>query len=42
MWLAGTIGLSVGLGFWQIAIFATVLALVGLGLLQIAQTKIQK
>jgi putative Mg2+ transporter-C (MgtC) family protein len=34
MWLAGAIGLAVGLGFWQIASFATLLALVVLGLLQ--------
>lgn len=33
MWLAGTIGLATGLGFWQIAAFATLLALVVLGLL---------
>lgn len=34
MWLAGAIGLAVGLGFWQIASFATLLALVVLSLLQ--------
>jgi putative Mg2+ transporter-C (MgtC) family protein len=34
MWLAGAIGLAVGLGFWQIASFATLLATVVLGLLQ--------
>ena len=34
MWLAGAIGLAVGLGFWQIAAFATFLALVVLGLLE--------
>ena len=38
MWMAGTIGLAVGLGFWQIALLATVLALIVLGLLQIVQT----
>jgi|SRR6185312_122451 len=38
MWLAGSIGLAVGLGFWQIALLATVLALVVLGLLQMLQT----
>lgn len=37
MWLAGAIGLAVGLGFWQIAALATVLALVVLGLLQLVQ-----
>ena len=34
MWLAGAIGLAVGLGFWQIALVATVLAIIVLGLLQ--------
>lgn len=33
MWLAGAIGLSAGLGFWTIAAFATVVALVVLHLL---------
>ena len=33
MWLAGAIGLAIGLGFWQIALLATVLAIVVLGLL---------
>lgn len=42
MWLAGTIGLAVGLGFWQIALLATALALIVLSLLQIVQTKNQK
>ncbi|MET3791308.1 putative Mg2+ transporter-C (MgtC) family protein [Aquamicrobium terrae] len=37
MWLAGAIGLAVGLGFWQIASFATLLAVIVLGLLHIAQ-----
>jgi len=37
MWLAGAIGLAVGLGFWQIAVLATVLALIVLGLLQLVQ-----
>ncbi len=35
MWLAGAIGISCGLGFWQIALFATVLALVVLSVLQV-------
>lgn len=39
MWLAGAIGLAVGLGFWQIAVLATILAIVVLGLLQIVQPK---
>lgn len=33
MWLAGAIGLAVGLGYWQIALVATLLAVVVLGLL---------
>ncbi|WP_444848973.1 MgtC/SapB family protein [Mesorhizobium sp. LSJC265A00] len=37
MWLAGAIGLAVGLGFWQIAALATLLALVVLGHLQLVQ-----
>jgi len=38
MWLAGAIGLAVGLGFWQIALLATVLALIVLGLLQMLRS----
>ena len=34
MWLAGAIGLAVGLGFWQIAAVATLLAVIVLGMLQ--------
>lgn len=37
MWLAGAIGLAVGLGFWQIALLATVLAVIVLSLLQLVQ-----
>lgn len=33
MWLAGAIGLAIGLGFWQIAALVTLLAIVVLGLL---------
>jgi putative Mg2+ transporter-C (MgtC) family protein len=33
LWLAGAIGLAAGLGFWQIAGFATLLAVVILGLM---------
>ena len=33
MWLAGAIGVACGLGMWQIALFATLLALIVLGLL---------
>lgn len=39
MWLAGAIGLAVGLGFWQIAALATLLAVIVLSLLYIAQRK---
>ena len=39
MWLAGAIGLAVELGFWQIAVLSTVLALIVLGLLQVTQFK---
>jgi putative Mg2+ transporter-C (MgtC) family protein len=42
MWLAGSIGLAVGLGFWQIAVLATVLALVVLGLLQFVESNSKK
>lgn len=34
MWLASAIGLACGLGFWQIALFVTLLALIVLNLLQ--------
>jgi putative Mg2+ transporter-C (MgtC) family protein len=34
MWLAGAIGVASGLGLWQIALLATAIALVVLGLLQ--------
>lgn len=34
LWLAGAIGLASGLGFWQIAAFATLLAVVVLGVMQ--------
>ena len=37
MWLAGAIGVACGLGLWQIALFATVLALIVLGLLQMLE-----
>jgi putative Mg2+ transporter-C (MgtC) family protein len=33
LWLAGAIGLASGLGFWQVAGFATVVALIVLGLM---------
>jgi putative Mg2+ transporter-C (MgtC) family protein len=40
MWLAGAIGVSCGLGLWQIALFASILALIVLGLLHIFETKL--
>ena len=33
LWLAGSAGLAAGLGFWQIAVTATVLAIIILGLM---------
>lgn len=42
MWLAGAIGLAVGLGFWQIAGFATVLSLIVVGLLYQFTPRIDK
>ena len=38
MWLAGAIGVASGLGFWQIALLATLIALVVLGLLHIFES----
>jgi putative Mg2+ transporter-C (MgtC) family protein len=40
MWLAGAIGLCCGLGFWQIALFATLLAVIVLGLLSKLEVKV--
>jgi putative Mg2+ transporter-C (MgtC) family protein len=40
MWLAGAIGLASGLGFWQIALLATIIALVVLGLLNMFEGRI--
>ena len=34
MWLAAGVGLACGLGFWQIALFVSVLVLVVLGIMQ--------
>lgn len=39
MWLTGAIGMCVGLGYWQIALFATLLAVCVLGLLQLAEPR---
>lgn len=40
MWLAGAIGLSCGLGFWGIAVFATALAVIVLSLLRVLERKL--
>ena len=40
MWLAGAIGVACGLGPWQVALLATLLALVVLGLLHVFETKL--
>ncbi len=40
LWLAGAIGLCCGLGFWWIAVFATVLAILVLALLRIVEQKL--
>lgn len=40
MWLAGAIGVASGLGFWQIALLATIIALVVLGLLNVFEGRI--
>ncbi len=40
MWLAGAIGVACGLGLWQIALLATLIALVVLGLLHALESKL--
>ena len=40
MWLAGAIGIACGLGLWQIALFATLLTLVVLALLQLVLARV--
>lgn len=40
MWLAGAIGVAAGLGLWQVALFATALALVVLGLLHALERRL--
>lgn len=40
MWLAGAIGVAAGLGLWQIAALATVLAVVVLGALHVFESKL--
>ena len=38
LWLAGAIGLACGLGLWQVATFATLMALIVLGLMHALET----
>ena len=40
LWLAGAIGVASGLGFWQVALLVTILALVVLGLMHVFEAKI--
>lgn len=40
MWLAGAIGVACGLGLWQIALLATLIGLIVLGLLHALETKL--
>ncbi len=40
LWLAGAIGLASGLGFWQVGAFATLLAIVILGLMHVLEKKL--
>lgn len=40
MWLAGAIGVASGLGLWQIALLATLIALVVLGLLHVLESRL--
>ena len=42
MWLAGATGLGVGLGFWQIAVLVTIIALIVLGALHLLETKVER
>ncbi len=39
MWLTGAIGICVGLGYWQIGVFATALAVIVLGLVRLMDMK---
>lgn len=40
LWLAGAIGLASGLGFWQVGAFATLLAIVILGVMHILEKRL--
>lgn len=39
MWLTGAVGMCVGLGYWQIGLFATVIAVIVLSVLQLAESR---
>mgnify|MGYP003571177012 CR=1 FL=1 len=39
MWLAGAVGLACGLGFWQIALVATLLAVIVLAALRLVERR---
>lgn len=41
LWLAGAIGVAAGLGLWQIALFATLVALLVLGLLHALSRRLE-
>lgn len=41
LWLCGAIGVAAGLGLWQIALFATLVALLVLGLLQALSRRLE-
>jgi putative Mg2+ transporter-C (MgtC) family protein len=41
LWLAAAVGLSCGLGYWQVGGFAALLALIVLGLLRILEVKFE-
>ena len=40
LWLSGAIGLAAGLGFWQVAALATVLAIIVLGAMHVLEKKV--
>jgi putative Mg2+ transporter-C (MgtC) family protein len=40
LWMAGAIGVAAGLGFWQIALLATLISLTVLGLLHLLERKL--
>ncbi|WP_157014539.1 MgtC/SapB family protein [Mesorhizobium xinjiangense] len=40
MWLAGSIGLACGLGFWQVAVIATLLAVIVLTVMRVVEGRL--